>query len=616
MVEWLQMESVAERQRMDERRQRSGGKQAEAFGETLLDLVVSDHETGLGGRFLLTFVKRNRKLALPWNRFKVGSPVIVAAQEDWSQESLSGVVSKRNNEAIQVALDQWPSGDIYRIDMSPDEVSRLRQQQAMSMVRASRGRLAKLRDILLGEFPPAFDGEPDITISRRLNPSQQSAIRFALSARDLAIIHGPPGTGKTTTVVEMICYAAARGESVLACAPSNTAVDNLVMRLVDSGMRVVRLGHPARVSEDLQRHTLDGQVANDPTMRVVAKMMRESEQLFQQANRFTRARPDKGHKQSLRREAVRLRDDARLLEKQAVQNVIDRAQIICATTTFDGQILGDRTFDLGVVDEACQSTEPGCWPVVTRARRIVLAGDHCQLPPTVLSVEAAQLGFAISMMQRLVEHYGDAVTRRLDVQYRMHQQIMDFASRQFYDASLQADPSVAGHRLSDLESIDLPPETDQPVIFYDSAGANWDEELEPDGLSKRNVQEAYLLLKKARELHESGLSADDMGIIAPYAAQVRFLRENCEFKRLEIDTVDGFQGREKEAILISLVRSNATGEIGFLADKRRMNVALTRARRKLIVVGDSATLGAHDFYAAFFEYVESIGGYHSVWEEM
>ncbi|QDV66408.1 ATP-dependent RecD-like DNA helicase [Rosistilla carotiformis] len=610
------MESVAERLRMDERRQRANGKQAESYGETLLDLVVSDHDTGLGGRYLLSFVKRNRNLPLPWNRFKVGSPVIVAAQDDHSIDSMPGVVSRRNNESIQVALDQWPDGDVYRIDMSPDEVTRVRQHQALATVRTSRGRLAQLRDVLLGEREPAFGKLPEILISSRLNQSQQEAIRFALSARDVAIIHGPPGTGKTTTVVEMIRYAVGRGDTVLACAPSNTAVDNLVTRLVQAGSKVVRLGHPARVNQDLQLHTLDGQAANDPAMRVVSEMMRESEELFRQLGRYTRAKPDKGHKQSLRREACRLRDDARLMERQVIQNVIDRADIVCATTTFDGQILGDRTFDLAVVDEACQSTEPGNWPVVTRADRIVLAGDHCQLPPTVLSVEAADEGFAISMMQRLVEHYGDAITRQLNVQYRMHNHVMDFASQQFYDGSLVADPSVASHRLSDLESIDLLPETDQPVTYYDSAGAGWDEELEPDGLSKRNPQEAILVLRKAHELREAGVAAEDIGIIAPYAAQVRLLRQRCQHPRIEIDTVDGFQGREKEAILISLVRSNAIGEIGFLADKRRMNVALTRARRKLIVVGDSATLGANPFYTEFLEYVEAIGGYHSVWEEM
>ena len=610
------MESVAERERMDARRQRSSGKKAESYGETLLDMVVSDHDTGLGGRYLLSFVKRNREISLPWNRLKVGSPVIVGAQHDHAASGISGVVSRRSSDVIQVALGDWPEGDVYRIDMSPDEITRQRQQQALTLVRNTRGRLAKLRDILMGEIEPAFADPPDIQISSSLNRSQQAAIRFALSAKDVAIIHGPPGTGKTTTVVEMIRYAVGRGDRVLACAPSNTAVDNLVMRLSTSRPKMVRIGHPARVHEDLQAYTLDAQVANDPAMRVVSEMLREAEGLYRRSDRYTRAQPARGEKQAMRRDAKRLRDDARLMEKAAIASVIERADIICATTTFDGQMLGDRTFDLAVVDEACQSTEPGCWPVISRADRIVLSGDHCQLPPTVLSKQAADEGFATSLMQRLVERDGDQITRRLDVQYRMHQQIMDFASGQFYDGSLIADSSVATHRLSDLESVDLPREYDPPVIFYDSAGASWNEELEPDGESKCNPEEAKLVIRKADELVEAGLPAGEIGIIAPYAAQVRLLREGCRHRRIDIETVDGFQGREKEAIIISLVRSNTIGEIGFLSDTRRMNVALTRARRKLIVIGDSATLGVNDFYKSFFEYVESIDAYHSVWEEM
>ena len=277
-------------------------------------------------------------------------------------------------------------------------------------------------------------------------------------------------------------------------------------------------------------------------------------------------------------------------------------------------MLGNRRFDLAVIDEACQSTEPGCWPVVLRTDRLVLAGDHCQLPPTVLSADAARDGLTISLMERLVNYYGDLVTRQLQVQYRMHVQIMQFSSQEFYGNSLTADSSVAAHRLCDL--VDLPTNslTDTPVAFFDSAGAGWEEELEPDGESKRNPQEAQLILRLASELINCGLDPRDIAVIAPYAAQVRWLREHCEHRNLEIDTVDGFQGREKEAVLISLVRSNQIGEIGFLSDTRRMNVALTRARRKLIVVGDSSTLANNDFFARLLEYFESIGAYRTVWE--
>lgn len=221
----------------------------------------------------------------------------------------------------------------------------------------------------------------------------------------------------------------------------------------------------------------------------------------------------------------------------------------------------------------------------------------------------------MSLFERLMELHGDGASHRLTVQYRMHEQIMDFSSQQFYESALVADESVREHLLHDLPGIELSDATFSPVEFVDTAGAGYDEELEPDGESRRNPAEAELIRRKVQSLLDTGLAARDIAIIAPYAAQVRLLREMIDIERLEIDTVDGFQGREKEAVLISLVRSNSNGEIGFLADVRRMNVALTRARRKLIVIGDSATIGTHLFYQQLMEYFEQIGAYHTVWEE-
>lgn len=524
-------------------------------------------------------------------------------------------MSSRRNDSIEVSVNDWPEGDNFRLDLSPDEITRRRQAAALTIVQQSKGRIAQLRDILLGEREPQFDNPPECDFSTALNPSQQEAVRFALSSRDLAIIHGPPGTGKTTTVVELIAQAVKRGNKVLACAPSNTAVDNLVDRLARTDCHTVRVGHPARVDQRLRNYTLDYQAGQQEEMTIVREMLREAEDLFRQADRYSRAKPKQGAKKEMRRDARRLKADARLLEQQAVEVVLDRADVICATTSFNDQILGDRQFGLAVIDEACQSTEPGCWLPVLRAERLVLAGDHCQLPPTVLSAEASRDGFSISLLERLVEHYGDAVTRRLNMQYRMHADIMRFSSEQFYDGSLEAHGSVAEHLLPGIIVKEIDPLTTTPVTFIDTAGADWNEELEPDGLSKRNPQEGALLLRKVRQLQVAGMEAADIAIIAPYAAQVRWLREHADSDELEIDTVDGFQGREKEAVLISCVRSNGSGEIGFLADTRRMNVALTRARRKLIVVGDSATLGGHEFYANLLNYFEQVGGYHSVWEE-
>ncbi len=616
MAEWIAMESKAEIQRMEERRRVQDSEDAEKSGETLLDLVVADFVHGLGGHKLVTFKRRNETIGMPWHRLRVGSPVVVSPfQADGNSET--GVVSRKKRDSLEVAMNRWPDADAFRIDLTADEVTRQRQLAAIMTAKDSRGRLGYMRSVLMGAKKPGFsEKELDLQFRTRLNESQENAVRFALSAEALAIIHGPPGTGKTTTVVELIIQSIERGDKVLACAPSNTAVDNLLERLIDAGQRVVRIGHPARVAERLRDHSLDGLVDSHENMPVIRDILREAEAIFRKSDKWTRAKRPHGERQDMRREAKRLQADAKMLERQAVNSILDRANVICATTTYNPDMLGDRWFDLAIVDEACQSTEPGCWVPLLCSDKIVLAGDHQQLPPTVLSTEAARQGFSKSLMERQIELYGEEVSRMLTVQYRMHRDIMNFSSDQFYDGELVAHESVVEHRLCDLDEVTDDEFTQTTVTFIDTAGAGWDEELEPNGLSKRNPNEADLVLKKVTMLLQSGMEAKDIAVIAPYAAQVRLLRDRFEGRGLEIDTVDGFQGREKEAVIITLVRSNNENEIGFLSDRRRMNVALTRARRKLLVIGDSATLGIDEFYRSFFEYVESLGGYQTVWEEM
>lgn len=620
MTQWLAMESKAEVQQMAERRQRMKLKDPEKGGETIVDLSIADHRGGLGGRTLITFKKRKPSHPMPWHRLRVGAPVVVSRYRDDDGESETAVVSKRTQDSLEVALNRWPEGDNFRIDLTADEVTRQRQLAAITMAMNSRGRLGKLRDILMGVAEPTFHpSPPEVEFQSALNESQQEAVRFALAANDLAIIHGPPGTGKTTTVVELIVQAVQRGQQVLACAPSNTAVDNLLERLVAKGQKAVRIGHPARVAEDLRAHTLDGLAERHENMSVVQEMYREAEVLFRKAGKWTRHRPVRGEKEALREEAKQLKKHARLMEQQAIEQILSRAKIICATTTFNESLLEDKWFDMVVIDEACQSTEPGCWVPILKADKIVLAGDHKQLPPTVLSRQAANEGFALSLLERQVEIYGDKIHRMLDVQYRMNSAIMDFSSEHFYQRELVADASVKDHLLTDFESVEANELTEFPIEFIDSAGAGWDEEVEEEGLSKFNRQEAHLVVAKVRQLVEAGVEAQGIAVIAPYAAQVRYLRDQLAqtagAMTVEVDTVDGFQGREKEAVIISTVRSNGKGEIGFLGDERRMNVALTRAKRKLIVIGDSATLGSSQFFGQLLEYFQTHGKYSSVFEE-
>lgn len=624
MQRWLQMESDAEIARLSDRRQNQNEGNAERTGETLLHMVITDQIPGLGGLQLVTFGRQAKAPPLPWHRLRVGSPVVVSPMENQHPSAaVSGVVSERTSETLQVAISRVPEERRLRIDMAADEVTRQRQSIALRRALGATGRLAHLKKVLMGQRTPEFRSIPELVLPGHLNESQKDAIRLARSAQDIAVVHGPPGTGKTTTLVALIVQAVKAGEKVLACAPSNTAVDHLLEELVEAGQRVVRIGHPARVTPRLQQHSLDGLLEQHESQVVVKALRRQAEELLRQAEKWTRAPRATGERHQQRRAARDLEQEAKALERYMAKSVLDNADVVCATTTFNDDFLWGRHFDLGVIDEACQSTEPGSWCPLPFVDKVVLAGDPQQLPPTVLSLEAAAEGFDCSLMQRQMEIHGPEISHLLDVQYRMHQEIMEFSSRQLYEGKLVADHTVRGHVLSDLEGVSALPITSVPVAFYDSAGANWDEELEPNGLSKRNPQEAAFVLKKVAELFEAGVEANAIGVIAPYAAQVRLLRDSASrqmprgmWSNVEIDTIDGFQGREKEVIVISLVRSNATHEIGFLNDRRRMNVALTRARRKLIVVGDSATLGTDSFYQAFLEYVSQIGAYHTVWAEL
>jgi ATP-dependent RNA/DNA helicase IGHMBP2 len=620
----LEIESDAEAHQIAERVQSLPPDQAEADGRALVGLVYRDGHPGLGGRYLLSLGKRNPAQELPWTRLESGAPVVLSIQGAKRDAPQRGVVSQKGDTFVEVAFndppDDAPPGTVYRLDLAPDEASRVRQRQALERARsAEKERLAELRSVLLGETEAVFnDPVTPAWLDESLNDSQREAVTFALSARDLAILHGPPGTGKTTTVVELVRQSARRGERVLVCAPSNLAVDNVLERLLAHGEKAVRLGHPARVLPALREHTLDLLVERHPDSRSARKLARDAFHLFRQAGKWTRAKPEPGMKADLRADARALLAAARQMEARAVEGVLDEAEVLCSTlTSLDAEVIGRRRFDLLVIDEACQSTEPACWIPLLRADRVVLAGDHRQLPPTVLSADALKRGFGISLLERLVEAYGERVTRLLAVQYRMNERIMEFSSRQFYDGALIAHDTVKGHRLCDLPGVSASALTEEPVLFLDTAGAGYDEELEPEGESKLNPQEATLAAKKVRELLACGVLPADIAVIAPYSAQVRRLRrELADVDGLEVDSVDGFQGREKEAVVISLVRSNPEGEIGFLADVRRTNVALTRARRKLIVIGDSATLSGVEFYKELFEYFEAIGAYYTVWEEM
>lgn len=615
-------ERLANLLELESKADRSSSRRQSNHGTSLSKLVIKTQDSGLAGRVLVTLVSKTPGAKLPWSSFRVGSPVCMVEENVTEVSPWYGVVSAINHQRIEVALARWPEpiGDspTFRLEPTANEVARQRERRALTQARSARGdRLAQLRGILLGQAKPMFgDLEPWAPLDQGLNATQCHAVEQALSAKDVAIIHGPPGTGKTTTIVEMIRQSVRRGQRVLACAPSNLAVDNLLERLLANKEKALRLGHPARVLTSLRDHTLDVCVQSHPDLHLARKLTREAQKLFAKADRFTRAKPAPGERRALRDEARSMLEDARSTQDQLVQELIDGADILCATFTgLDPAILGNRTFDLAVVDEAGQSTEPSCWIPIVRSGKVVLTGDHCQLPPTVISREALDGGYDLSLMQRLVAQDGEQISCRLDTQYRMHEAIMGFPSNEFYDGCLKAHGDVHKALLSQLDGVMAHDLTDQPIDFIDTAGGDYGEEPGPDGFSLMNLKESHLVCRKVGQLIELGVKPIDIAVICPYAAQAQHVRENLNHRDVEVDTVDGFQGREKTVVVISLVRSNHEGQIGFLEDVRRMNVALTRARRKLIVIGDSATIAAHPFYERLVTYFDKIGAYRSVWEE-
>jgi ATP-dependent RNA/DNA helicase IGHMBP2 len=599
-------------------------------------LSTEEAGSGLGGRYLVRFVSGTGALPAAC-AIGVGDLVRVVHKEATESGAPVGLVAERRPGSLMVAFeaplaDAFTGAGLALVQVANDVTFRRMEGGLQAAARLPRGRAAALRDLLLddGAPAPAFVETAPATVAWQngdLDDSQCAAVMRILAARDVALLHGPPGTGKTTTLVEAIRQARVRGGRVLVAAASNAAVDNLVEPLPAAPEAVVRIGHPGRVAEPLRAHTLDLLVREEESWRISRDVLAEVRALMQQRgrleSRLDRGRTDpralRDEKRGVQREIGRLMGELRRLERQAVARVLDRARIVCATHTgCASDVLSGERFDWVVVDEATQATEPATLLPVLRAgddARLVLAGDHHQLPPTVTSLEAAREGLARSLFERLVQRWGDAARVMLTVQYRMHAAIMAFPAERFYEGRLTAAPAVAGHLLRDLPGVSSGPETGTPLEVIDTAGRGFEEVREPGSESCKNPEEADLVAERVRALLEAGVPPESVAVITPYAGQVQALRDRLsDLPQVEVGTVDGFQGREKEAVFVSLVRANAEAQVGFLADVRRMNVAWTRARRRLVVVGDGATLSAHPFYRAMLDHAEAAGAYRSAWE--
>lgn len=430
-----------------------------------------------------------------------------------------------------------------------------------------------------------------------LNQSQVSAVQSIVTNDSLLVVHGPPGTGKTTTLIEGVIQLVKEGKRILVSAPSNTAVDHIAKGLIAAGVKILRVGNTLKVDEEIFKYTPEGRIQESKEAKEIKKMKIRSEEYRRMMNQYKRSfgKAERDQRNLLFKEVKSIQKEIRSIRNYFNEKIQDEAEVLLGTPIGLADFLPKNAdFDTLILDESGQALEPLAWLIMPFARRWVFAGDHLQLPPTVLSQEAVNKGFAVSILESIFQRCEDVCF--LDTQYRMKKSIADFSSNYFYDSKLLTAPKLH----DDLCN----------VLFFDTAGTGFEEEEGKDGNSLLNHGE-LLICKKIIE--QEKLPIQKIAFISPYQGQVQLAKEVLP-KELLIRTIDSFQGQEKEIIILSLVRSNQDGVIGFLKDYRRMNVALTRAKEKLFVVGDSSTIGMDAFYASFLAYIEEIGGYRSVWE--
>ena len=629
-------------------------KERQKRGLTWYPVVITKEDIGFGSKVVLELERPADKQDL--HLFQVGSNAALFGNlpgySEADRPTINGVITgvRRNKLLLATSKEDMPdwvqNGDTPEggklgtsklgVDLTFDEISYREMNNALAeVVRAHGNRLAELRDVLLGARQASFREHKadDLFYPSPLNDSQLAAVRHVITAQDVAIIHGPPGTGKTTTLVQAILETIRRERRVLVCAPSNTAVDLLTEKLAERGVNVIRMGNPSRVSDLLLEHTLDARVMAHPSY---AKMRAMRETAAQHRNTASQSADvharqfgfeGREHRRLLRDEARTLSQAADDLERFITEDVLESVQVITSTLVgASNRNIRHLDFETVFIDEAAQALEPGCWIPIAKGQRVVLAGDHHQLPPTVKSEKAARDGLRETLFEKCIKRQ-PATARMLTVQYRMHEQIMAFSCERFYGSQLEAHQSV---RYAGLEAYDESFAPDLPVEFIDTAGLGFYEITIPESRSTANPEEADLLLKRLTQLleplepydqaeHEHSHDSLTIGVIAPYRAQINYLKDAIEEntalnglqhrRTLSVGTVDSFQGQERDIIAISLTRSNHHGEIGFLSDIRRMNVGMTRAKRKLLLVGDSSTLSSNPFFVDLLAYVKRIGGY-------
>ena len=553
------------------------------------------------------------------HNFEFGRPVVFFHDDPIKYFRFTGTVSYADGDRMVVTVPDNTSiidlqnAERLGVQLSFDETSYRLMMEALDRVIKGKGRLGYLRDLFYSRqkaetfvFPPMH--------FPYLNATQEEAVNMVLRAKDVAIVHGPPGTGKTTTLVEAIRETLMRENQVLVCAQSNMAVDWISEKLVDRGINVLRIGNPTRVNDKMLSFTYERRFEAHPDYSQLWAIRKAIRDL-----RKNRKRGDEKFHQKLES----LKSRATELEIRINSDLFGEARVIASTLVGSAnRLLDGQKFGTLFIDEAAQALEAACWIPMRRVSRVVLAGDHCQLPPTVKSIAALKAGLGKTLMERIVEMHPEAVTL-LKIQYRMNDDIMRFSSNYFYEGKVESAPEVKYRSILDLDTAMewiSPENPDNPECPDNPDYPDYREQFVGESFGRINKTEAELTLDTLQHYFErigkQRLLDEriDVGIISPYRAQVQYLRRLLmkreyfkPFRRLiSVNTVDGFQGQERDVIVISLVRSNDEGQIGFLRDLRRMNVAITRARMKLIILGDKQTMTRHPFYRQLWQYIEQL----------